>query len=82
MGKRGSQHQLNVILKRLMLESDVDDIRLAKLTDVPFTRKNREIRDLFQQLGLILTKLVDCQCYLTALNGMVQGRDKGECRWA
>lgn len=31
------KHQLNVILKRLMVECDVDDIRLANATGVPFT---------------------------------------------
>ena len=31
------RHQLNVILKRLMVECDLDDVRLADETDVPFT---------------------------------------------
>ena len=31
------KHQLNVILKRLMVECDIDDIRLANATGVPFT---------------------------------------------
>ena len=30
-------HQLNLVLKRLMVECDVDDIRLARATGVPFT---------------------------------------------
>ncbi len=30
------KHQLNVILKRLMVECNVDDLRLANLTGVPF----------------------------------------------
>lgn len=31
------KHQLNTILKRLMVECDLDDIRLASVTGVPFT---------------------------------------------
>ena len=37
MKKRKRQYQLNVILKKLMVESDVDNIRLAQLTGVSFT---------------------------------------------
>jgi SOS-response transcriptional repressor LexA len=37
MDERKRQHQLSVILKKLMVESDIDDIRLANLTGVPFT---------------------------------------------
>lgn len=37
MDQRERRHQLAIILKKLMVESDVDDIRLANLIGVPFT---------------------------------------------
>ena len=37
MDQRERRHQLNIILKKLMVESNLDDIRLANLTGVPFT---------------------------------------------